>query len=200
MKTIELKGSAREIAERSSDQTRTIREIRNNGGVPCVLYGGETNHHFTVKASDLRGLVYTPDIHVVNIDLEGKQFMAILQDIQFHPVSDKILHVDFKEINETNPIVMEVPIKLQGLAKGVKAGGKLQSQMRKLKVRALYTNIPERLVIDVTKLELGKTIKVGEVSFENLDILNAKEAVICAVRLTRAARGLAGTASADSAE
>ena len=94
---------------------------------------------------------------------------------------------------------MEVPIKLEGLAKGVRAGGKLQSQMRKLKVRALYTNIPEKLVINVSHVDLGKTIKVGEVSFENLEILNAKEAVICAVRLTRAARGLAGSASADDA-
>lgn len=199
MKTIELKGSARTIAERSSEQSRAIKAIRNKGGVPCVLYGGEATHHFTVKASDLRHLVYTPDIHVVDLSIEDKSFKAILQDIQFHPVTDNILHVDFIEINEKEPIIMEVPIKLEGLAKGVRAGGKLQSQMRKLKVKALYTNIPEKLVINVSHVDLGKTIKVGEVSFENLEILNAKEAVICAVRLTRAARGLAGSASADDA-
>lgn len=192
MKTIAVKGSSRTIAERSSEQARAIKEIRSNEGVPCVLYGGASNLHFTVLASDVRNLIYSPDIHSVDLNIDGVEKKAIVKDIQFHPVSDKILHIDFYEINETEPIVMEVPVKLNGLAKGVKAGGKLQSQMRKLKVKALYTHIPEKLDIDVTNLDLGKTIKVGEVSFENLEILNAKAVVICAVRLTRAARGLAG--------
>lgn len=197
MKSIAVKGSSRAIAERSSEQAKAIKEIRNNEGIPCVIYGGGTNDHFTVLESAVRKLIYTPEIFSVELNIDGVEKKAIVKDIQFHPVTDKILHIDFYEINETEPIVMEVPIKLHGLAKGVRAGGKLQSQMRKLKVKALYTHIPEKLNIDVTNLDLGKTIKVGEVSFENLEILNAKAAVICAVRLTRAARGLAGAAAAS---
>ena len=122
-------------------------------------------------------------------NIDGKIVNAIMKDIQFHPVTDKILHVDFYQIDESKPIVMEVPVKLEGQAEGVKAGGKLALQIRKLKVKALYNVIPERLVVDVTPLGLGKTIKVGELKYEGLELLNAKEAVVCAVKLTRAARG-----------
>ena len=169
MKSIEVKGTARTIAERSSEQTRALKAIRKNNGVPCVLYGGGENIHFTVPA-------------------DGK-------DIQFHPVKDTILHVDFYQIDETKPIVMEVPVQLEGLAEGVKAGGKLALQMRKLKVKALYNVIPERLVVNVSHLGLGKTVKVGELNYEGLELMNAKEAVVCAVKLTRAARGAAAAAN-----
>ncbi len=194
MKSIEIKGTAREIAACSSDQSRAIKAIRKDGGVPCVIYGGKEVIHFSAKANALAKAVYSPNIYLIKLDIEGRQVNAILKDIQFHPVTDNMLHIDFYEVNEAKPIVMEVPIKLEGLAKGVKAGGKLQSQMRKLKVKALFNHIPEQLTINVAHLELGKTIKVNEVNFENLEIINAKEAVICAVKLTRAARGLAATA------
>ena len=189
MRSIEVKGTARTIAERSSEQARALKEIRNNGGVPCVLYGGEEVVHFTVTNEGLRNLVYTPHIYVVDLVIDGKKVNAILKDIQFHPVKDTILHVDFYQIDEAKPIVMEVPVQLEGLAEGVKAGGKLALQTRKLKVKALYNLIPERLVVNVTNLGLGKTIKVGELNYEGLTLLNAKEAVVCAVKLTRAARG-----------
>ena len=189
MKSIEVKGTARTIAERSSEQARALKEIRKNGGVPCVLYGGNEVVHFTVTNEGLRNLVYTPHIYVVDLDIDGKKVNAILKDIQFHPVKDTILHVDFYQIDEAKPIVMEVPVQLEGLAEGVKAGGKLQLQMRKLKVKAVYTEIPERLVINVDHLGLGKTMQVGEIHFEGLEIMNAKNAVVCAVQLTRAARG-----------
>ena len=189
MKSIEVKGTARTIAERSSEQTRALKAIRKNNGVPCVLYGGGENIHFTVPADGLRNLVYTPHIYVVDLVIDGKKYNAIMKDIQFHPVKDTILHVDFYQIDESKPIVMEVPVKLEGLAEGVKAGGKLALQTRKLKVKALYNLIPERLVVNVTNLGLGKTIKVGDLNFEGLTLLNAKEAVVCAVKLTRAARG-----------
>ena len=195
MKSIEIKGTARTIAARSSEQARALKAIRKNNGVPCVLYGGGENVHFTVPADGLRNLVYTPHIYVVNLDIDGKQVKAILKDIQFHPVKDTILHVDFYQITEEKPIVMEVPVQLEGLAEGVKAGGKLALQIRKLKVKALYNAIPERLVINVSNLALGKTIKVGELNFEGLELLNAKEAVVCAVKLTRAARGAAAAAN-----
>lgn len=189
MRSIEIKGTARTIAERSSEQARALKAIRKNNGVPCVLYGGKEIVHFTVPAEGLRNLVYTPHIYVVDLDIDGKKVNAIMKDIQFHPVKDNILHVDFYEIDEAKPIVMEVPVQLEGLAEGVKAGGKLALQIRKLKVKALYNLIPEKLIVNVSHLGLGKTIKVGELNFENLELLNAKEAVVCAVKLTRAARG-----------
>lgn len=126
---------------------------------------------------------------MVNLDIDGKVINVILKDIQFHPVKDTILHVDFYQIDESKPIVMEVPVQLEGLAEGVRAGGKLALQLRKLKVKALYNTIPERLKVDVTPLGLGKTIKVGELHYDGLELMNAKAAVVCAVKLTRAARG-----------
>ena len=186
MKSIEVKGTARTIAERSSEQARALKAIRKNNGVPCVLYGGGENIHFTVPADG---------IYVVDLEIDGKKYNAIMKDIQFHPVKDTILHVDFYQIDEAKPIVMEVPVQLEGLAEGVKAGGKLALQMRKLKVKALYNVIPERLVVNVSHLGLGKTVKVGELSYEGLELMNAKEAVVCAVKLTRAARGAAAAAN-----
>ena len=196
MKSIEIKGTARTIAERSSEQARALKAIRKNNGVPCVLYGGGENIHFTVQADELRKLVYTPHIYVVDLLIDGKKYNAIMKDIQFHPVKDTILHIDFYQINEEKPIVMEVPVQLEGLAEGVKAGGKLSLQIRKLKVKALYDKIPERLTIDVSHLGLGKTVKVGELKYDNLELLNAKDAVVCAVKLTRAARGAAAATNA----
>ena len=191
MRSIEVKGTARTIAERSSEQSRALKEIRKNNGVPCVLYGGAENVHFTVTNEMLRNLVYTPDIYLVNLEIDGKKVKAILKDIQFHPVKDTILHVDFYEVIDGRPIVMEVPVQLEGLAEGVKAGGKMTLQMRKLKAKAMYDKMPEKLVVNVSHLGLGKTIKVGELSFDGLELLNAKDNVVCVVKLTRAARGLA---------
>ena len=191
MKSIEIKGSLR-----TETGKKATRELRNNDIVPCVLYGVQKDEngnpvatHFTVTTDGLRNLVYTPHIYVVDLNIDGKIVNAIMKDIQFHPVTDKILHVDFYQIDEAKPIVMEVPVQLEGLAEGVKAGGKLALQIRKLKVKALYNVIPDRLVGNVTNLGLGKTIKVGELNYEGLELLNAKEAVVCAVKLTRAARG-----------
>ncbi|EJX00835.1 ribosomal protein L25, Ctc-form [gut metagenome] len=196
MKSIEIKGTARQDLGK-----KATRELRKNNGVPCVLYGVQKDEnglpvatHFTVPVEGLRNLVYTPHIYSVNLNIDGQTVTAILKDIQFHPVKDNILHVDFYQITEEKPIVMEVPVQLEGLAEGVRAGGKLALQLRKLKVKALYNVIPERLVIDVTNLGLGKTIKVGELNFEGLELMNAKEAVVCAVKLTRAARGAAANA------
>lgn len=209
MNTFQLKAEARVDLGKKAAKT-----LRSEGKIPVVLNGGElvelpfngtlqageklveigdnkavitTDLAVTVDA--VRKLVYTPDVFAIELEFNGQKKMAVLREIQFHPVTDAILHVDFYQINEENPIVMEVPVQLEGLAEGVKAGGKLALQMRKLKVKALYNVIPERLNIDVTSLALGKTIKVGELNFEGLELLNAKEAVVCAVKLTRAARG-----------
>ncbi|MDR0810986.1 MAG: 50S ribosomal protein L25/general stress protein Ctc [Paludibacter sp.] len=189
MKTFELKGTLR--AELGKKATKAVRVAES---VPCVLYGGAENTHFIATVSDLRKLVYSPEVFVVNLDVEGKKVNAILKDLQFHPVSDKVLHIDFLELSENKPVVVEIPVQLDGLAEGVKAGGKLSLEMRKLRVKGVYTQIPEKIVIDVTSLGLGKTIQVGSVQVPNLEILNAKNAVVAQVKLTRAARGAAAAA------
>ena len=166
MKSIEVKGTARTIAEHSSEQSRALKALRKNNCVPCVLYGAGDNVHFTVTNDEVRNLIYTPHIYIVDLVIDGKKVKAILKDIQFHPVKDTILHIDFFQIDELKPIIMEVPVQLEGLAEGVKAGGKLTLQMRKLKVRALYNVIPEKLTVNVAHLGLGKTVKVGELSYE----------------------------------
>lgn len=189
MKTFQLEGKTREVAATSADQKRALKAMRSNNEIPAVLYGGEKVTHFSVTTEGVRKLVYTPEIFVVELTIDGKKTMAILKDLQFQPVSDAILHIDFLEVSENKPVVMEVPVVLEGHAEGVKAGGKLTLQMRKLKVKALYNTIPEKLVINVDHLGLGKTMQVGSLHFEGLELMNAKNAVVCAVQLTRAARG-----------
>lgn len=185
MKSFQLTGALRpDLGKKAS------KVLRGGDQIPAVLYGGEQVTHFTVSQEGVRNLVYSPEIFVVELALDGKTIKAVLKDIQFHPVTDAILHLDFLEVNEQKPVVVEVPVVLQGHAEGVRSGGKLALEMRKLKVKAVYTEIPEKLFIDVTNLGLGKTIQVGALSFDGLEIMNAKNAVVCAVKLTRAARGL----------
>ena len=189
MKTFQLEGKTREVAATSADQKRALKAMRKNNEIPAVLYGGEKVVHFTVTNESVRKLIYTPEIFLVELTIDGKLTKAIVKDIQFQPVTDGVLHMDFLEVSENKPVVMEVPVVLEGHAEGVKAGGKLSLQMRKLKVKALYDSIPEKLVINVDHLGLGKTMQVGSIHFEGLEIMNAKNAVVCAVQLTRAARG-----------
>ena len=186
---------------RKADQLgkKATKAIRREALVPVVLYGGSETHHLVVKADDINKLIYTPEIHLIELDVEGKQYKAILKDVQFHPVSDKTLHADLYEVSEEKPIVMNVPVILDGHAVGVRAGGKLVREKRNLRVRAVYDKIPENLVIDVTNLKLGKTIQVHELSFEGLELVDAPQAVVCGVKQTRAARSK-DTAAADSEE
>lgn len=191
MKTFELKGEIRNDFGKKAAKT-----YRSQGLIPCVVYGGnnEENLNFLVKSGDVRKLIYTPEVQLVSLDLGSKKMRAIIKEIQFHPVKEEILHIDFLHVFDDVPVVMEIPVQLEGLAEGVRAGGKLSLDMRKLKVKALADKLPEKLVIDVEKLQLGKSIQVGELQFEGLEILNAKNAVVCRVQLTRAARGAAAKA------
>jgi large subunit ribosomal protein L25 len=200
---------------------KAAKTLRSEGKIPVVLNGGELvdlpysgklaageklveiangkgliTTDLVVANDAVRKLVYTPDIYAVELDYNGQKKMAVLKEIQFHPVKDTILHMDFVEVTDKKPVVVEVPVKLEGHAEGVKAGGKLSLSMKKLKVRAIYTAIPERLVINVDNLGLGKTLQVGELSFDGLELVNAKNAVVCAVQLTRAARGAQAAAAA----
>lgn len=199
MKTIEIKGTAR-----TAGGKKLAKQLRKQGVIPCNIYGEKKDEKglpvataFSVTEGELRKLIYTPDIYTVKLDIDGNQCLAILKEAQFHPVKDNVLHVDFYQITDDKPIVMEVPIKLNGLAVGVKSGGKLSASVRKLKVKAIHTAIPERLDIDVTNLELGKTIKVGELSFEGLELVTNPSVVVCQVKMTRNARS---AASAEEAE
>lgn len=196
MKSINVSGTVRKETGK-----KATREIRKAGSIPCNLYGEVRDEKglpvaksFSVTAEAVRKLVYTPEIYSVNLNIDGTECKAIMKELQFHPVSDQLLHIDFYEINEEKPIVMEVPIKLNGLAEGVKAGGKLAASVRSLKVRAPYTAIPERLDIDVTNLGLGKTIKVAELSFEGLELVTNPSVVVCQVKMTRSAMSAAATA------
>ena len=196
MKSINVKGTAR-----TATGKKATRDIRKAGCIPCNIYGeakGENGlpvaSSFTVTQDEVRKLVYTPDIYSVNLTIDGQECKAIMKELQFHPVTDQLLHVDFYEITETKPIIMEVPIKLNGLAEGVKAGGKLATGVRKLKVRAVYTAIPEKLDIDVTHLGLGKTIKVSELSYEGLELVTSPSVVVCQVKMTRSAMSAAAKA------
>ena len=184
MKSFDLKGTSRtEVGKKSTN------ELRKNNGIPCILYGIEKEAKaFAVTTDAVRKLVYTPDIHVVNLTIDGVECTAVLKDIQFHPVKDTILHMDFLQIVADKPIVMEVPTVLTGLAAGVKLGGKLQQAIRKIKVKAVYANIPEKLTVDVTELALGKSIKVGDLSFEGLELVTPAQTVVCSVAATRASR------------
>ena len=191
MKTFDLKGTVRtDLGKKATKAERVLDKV------PCVLYGGAENVHFTTTIGEIRKMIYSPEVFVVNLDIDDKKTKSIMKALQFHPVSDKVLHIDFLEVTEDRPVVVELPVKLEGLAEGVKAGGKLALEMRKLKVKALYTQIPENVIVDVTELGLGKSIQVANVAVENLEILNAKNAVVAQVKLTRAARGAAATATA----
>ncbi len=197
MKQISINGTARtELGKKAA------KAIRNSGNVPCVLYGEKKDAngqpeaiHFTVSEKEINKLIYTPHIYLVDINIDGEDHKGILKEVQFHPVKDNVLHVDFLEVNDEKPIVMGVPIAPQGLAEGVRAGGRLITMVRKLNVKALYSAIPEKLNIDVTALQLGKSIKVGDLHFENLELVTPKEVIVCTVKMTRAAMGAAAAAA-----
>jgi large subunit ribosomal protein L25 len=212
MKTFYLEATPRETVGRKAS-----KQLRKQGLIPAVLYGqqpvklpyngtlkageqiveienqkGILVTNFTISFDGVRKLIYTPEIFVVAIDIKGsKTVKAILKDSSYHPVSDDILHIDFLEVFDDKPVIMEVPVLLEGHAVGVKAGGKLNQSMRKLKVRGLAADIPEKLTVNVDSLELGKVIKVGELAFDNIEIVNSKNAVVCMIKMTRASQSAA---------
>ena len=182
MKTIEIKGSVR-----SELGKKATCELRKNGQVPCVVYGGESVTHFTAPVEAFRGLIYTPNIYIVDLVIDGKARKAILKDVQYNCVSDAIEHIDFLEVNDKTPVSIALPVKLNGLAEGVKQGGKLVLKIRKIRVKGLISKLPDILEIDVTELGLGKAIKIQDLSFDGLEILEAKNIVVATVKMTRAA-------------
>ncbi|MDM1504110.1 50S ribosomal protein L25/general stress protein Ctc [Myroides marinus] len=184
MKSITIKGSERESVGKVS-----TKALRNAGMVPCVLYGGtEAAVHFSAEEKAFKNLVYTPNVHTVVIELEGgKTYNAVLQDIQFHPVSDKILHIDFYQLHDDKEITLDVPVKITGNSKGVMAGGVLNLNLRKLKVKALPANLPDFVEINISDLEMGNKLYVTDVAVNNYKLLHTDNTVICQVRISRAA-------------
>lgn len=197
MKKFDLKGEIRDGFGK-----KAAKSFRSQGLIPCVVYGGhdEENLNFVVKQGDVRNLIYTPEVFLINLELGGKKMQAILKDAQFHPVKDTVLHLDFLHVFDDVPVVIDLPVRLTGLAAGVKAGGKLSLDSRKLKVRALVANLPEELVVNVEKLKIGKSIQVGDLKFDGLELLNAKNAVVCRVQVTRATRSDMNAAAAEEGE
>lgn len=192
MKTIEIKGSVRADLGK-----KATRELRKNGQVPCVVYGGESVTHFSAPVDAFRGLIYTPNIYIVDLVIDGKACKAVLKDVQYNCVSDAIEHIDFLEVSDKKPVTIALPVKLNGLAEGVRQGGKLVLKIRKIRVKGLIEKLPDILEIDVTNLGLGKAIKIQDLSFDGLEILEAKNIVVATVKMTRAAMN-ADAAAADA--
>ena len=200
MKSIDVKGTARnEFGKKGA------KNLRKQNLIPCNLYGVERDAKglpvakaFSVTFEEVRKLVYSPDIFSVNLTIDGNTVLAVMREIQFHPVKDNILHIDFYQVDPQKPIVMAVPVKLNGLAAGVKAGGKLEQILRRVKAKALYTAIPEKIDIDVTPLTIGKSFKVGDLNVEGIEFTSPKEAVICTVMSTRSAAAAEATEEAGA--
>lgn len=182
MKSITIKGSERESVGKAATRT-----ARNAGMVPCVLYGGDQPVHFTAEEMSFKNLVYTPNVHTVVIELAGKTYDAILQDIQFHPISDKILHIDFYQLDPKKEITMDVPVKITGTSPGVLNGGVLRLNQRKLKVRALPANLPDFVEANISELEMGNKLYVTKLETNNFKLLNPENTVVAQVRISRAA-------------
>ena len=201
MKEISVKG-----LNRTATGKKATKELRKAGYVPCNIYGEAKDENgkpiakaISILATDLRKVIYTPHVYVVNLDIEGEKHIAVMKELQFHPTTDKVLHIDFYEISEDKPLTIGIPVNLVGLAQGIRDGGRMNLSIRKINVTAPYRQIPEQLDIDVTDLRIGKSIKVGQLSFEGLEIATSKEVVVCSIKMTRAASKNAAAESEEEA-
>jgi large subunit ribosomal protein L25 len=193
MKVFNLSGSSR-----ANVGKKDAAHLRAQDLVPCVVYGGASQVFFSVKYNDLRHLIYTPEVYTVNISVDGMEYNTIMQEIQFNGVSDKIMHIDFMELDNNKPIVIDIPVKLSGTAAGVRTGGKLVSNVRKLKVRAFVKDLPDFISVNVEPLEIGGVVKVSQMKIDGVTFLDAPNVVIAAVRMTRAAAAAATEAAAPA--
>ena len=196
MKEIAINGQKREATGKKASKL-----MRKEGLVPCNLYGEKKDKNglpealsFSVTFAELRKAVYTPHVYIINLNIDGQEHKAIMKELQFHPTTDALLHADFYEVTEQKPITVGIPVKLNGLAQGVREGGKLNLSIRKIDVTAPYKQIPEILDVDVTNLGLGKAIKVGDLSFEGLELATPAQVVVCSVKETRASKAAAAAA------
>lgn len=193
MKSITIQGTKRESVGKKS--TKALRDAEL---VPCVVYGGNETLNFSATEKSFKGLVYTPEAHTVSIEVDGNTIPAVLQDIQFHPITDKILHADFYQLADDKAVIMEVPVRITGRAKGVVAGGVLRQSFRKLKLKAIPANLPDEIVIDVTPLKIGNKLYVGDIKTDGFTFMHPDNAVVAAVKMSRTA--MKGGAAAEDDE
>lgn len=192
MKTFDLKGTLRkELGKKATKQ------VRREDSIPCVLYGSGEPVHFIANEKEYSQVINTASTYQINLDIDGTVYPAILKDLQFHPVSDRVLHIDFIRITDGHPVIVSIPVRLEGFAKGVQQGGKLKLEMRRVSVKGLIKNIPDELLLDVTPVEVGQSIKVRDLSYPEFDILDPKNAVIASVKTTRAAKGATEAQSSE---
>lgn len=180
MKTLNLTGTQRKSIGRTN-----ANSIRREGKVPCVLYGGKDIVHFEASEKDFKPLVFTPDVHMIKLDVGGKQTDAILQDIQYHPVTDRIMHVDFLEVLGDKPVVMDIPVKLQGTSVGVKEGGKLLKKLTRIRVKAPISKIPGTIDLNIEPLKIGDYIRIKDLKYEGVTFLHEQNVTVVAVKVTR---------------
>ena len=180
MQSVKISGIGRNDISKSA-----VKALRNDGMVPCVMYGGEAPVHFAVKDVDFNKLIFTPNTYQVELDIEGKTYNAIMKERQYHPLTDRLIHVDFLEVQDDKPVVIGIPVQLTGAAEGVKQGGRLVSKMRKVNVRGLVKDIPDAVEIDITDLDIGDSTRVKDVSIANVELTDQPSNVIVGVRTTR---------------
>lgn len=182
MRTIEINAQPREKTGKGE-----TKKLRKEGNVPCVMYGGEETMHFYSQENDFNELVYTPNVYIITINIKGEKYKAVLKEIQFHPVTDKISHIDFIQVFEDKPVTVIVPVNLTGDSVGLKAGGKLRLKRRRLTIKGKIDDLPDKLDIDISDLDIGQTIKVNELSYDGIEILDPPRAMVVAVISSRLA-------------
>lgn len=195
MKSIEIKAVSRDQFGKKSSNA-----LRAEGNVPCVMYREKENLHFYAHQNAFRGLVYTPEVFIVNLIVDDKSYNAVMKDIQFHPVTDHIQHIDFMQVSDDKPVIIDIPLKITGESSGVKAGGKLRVKRRTLKVKGLVKDLPEDLTIDITNIEIGQSVKIGDLSYDKLEVIDNKRAMIVSVDVSRVSIKDEEAAAAPAAE
>ena len=194
MKSLTINGTPRENKGSSN-----ARRERRDGLVPCVLYGGSEQVHFLAEKRDFKQLIYTADVHLVKLSLNGKEYNTLMKDVQYHPVTDAVIHADFLELFDDKPVITSIPVRVKGNAPGVIAGGKLQQKLRKVKIKALPGQLPEQVEVNISSMKIGDTIKAGSISIEGVELLDSPNAVVVAVKTSRAAASAKDDAAAGDA-
>jgi len=187
MKKVSLSGSPRENVGK-----KDAKKVRREGNIPCVVYGGKEQHHFVAKYQDFEKLVFSPDVFLVNIEIDGNTYPSVMQEVQYHPVTDKILHADFVEISETKPITVGVPVQIEGSSPGVMAGGQMIKKMHRLRVSGLVKDLPDLIKVDISDLMIGNSVKIRDMEAENISFLDPANAVIVRVKTARTATEIEG--------
>lgn len=195
MKTIDIKASKRETFGK-----KEAKKLHREEMIPAAIYGNGETVHFSIDVKDVKPLIYSPNSYIVNFDIEGRKELGVMREVQFHPIREEILHIDFYRAVPGKEVAIDIPVRLTGNSVGVKAGGKLSLAKRKIHVKGILENLPDELVIDVTDLELGKSIFVGDLGYDGLTLLTPATTAVAAVKMTRAARGAAAAAEAAAAK